>query len=126
MKQTSITLIACAVALMLMIGCKQTQNTVSLILDTDIGNDIDDVECLDIVSKYVDEGKAELLALMLSKPGLDVAEAADIYTTWYGLEEVPIGVVLDTVNVRGAKYIDAVQMIAINIEHMCGKRIHEK
>jgi len=108
MKQVFNIIISCAALLFFATGCNKPQEKVNLILDTDIGNDIDDVECLDIVSKYVDEGKAELLALMLSKPGLDVVEATDIYTTWYGLEDVPIGVVLDTVNVRGAKYIDAV------------------
>jgi len=106
MRQTIITLITCTAVLLS--GCRQSQDIVSLILDTDIGNDIDDIECLDIVSKYVDSGEAELLALMLSKSGTAVAEAADIYTSWYGLEQVPIGLAIDSVNLCEPKYIQSV------------------
>ena len=77
--------------LVLCSGCRQTLP--GIILDTDISNDIDDVECLDIVCKYADAGKADFLALMLSKEGSPVAEAADLYTTWYGYPDVPIGIV---------------------------------
>jgi len=107
MKIRTMTL-TCMAAIIMSAACRDSQDVASIILDTDIGNDIDDVECLDIISKYVDDGKAELLAVMLSNPGNEVAEATDIYTTWYGLENVPIGVVRDSVFNRPPRYIGAV------------------
>lgn len=107
MKQKAVLAILVS-TLFLSFGCRPSGTVTGIILDTDFGNDIDDVECLDIISKYVDDGKADLLALMLSKPGLQAAEAADIYTTWYGLEEVPVGVVRDTINAMPDKYLCAV------------------
>lgn len=63
---------------------------VNVIFDTDMGNDIDDAMALDMLYKYADHGRVNLLAVMTSKEGAEPAAFIDIMNTWYG-HEVPIG-----------------------------------
>lgn len=71
---------------------------VKIILETDLGNDIDDALALDMLYKYMDAGKAELLAVCLNKEGRAPAEYADIMNTWYGYPDVPIGIIHDGID----------------------------
>jgi inosine-uridine nucleoside N-ribohydrolase len=64
-----------------------------LIMETDIGNDIDDALAMDMLYKYVDAGKIDLLAVNINKEGIFPAEYVDILNTWYGYPDIPIGVV---------------------------------
>ena len=77
-----------------MYGCapKQTATSpVNVIFETDMGNDIDDAMALDMLYKYVEEGKVNLLAIMINKEGTSPAEFIDIMNTFYG-HQIPIGV----------------------------------
>jgi len=65
----------------------------NIIFDTDIGNDIDDAEALDLLYKYVDEGKINLLGICLNKSGFETARFVDIMGCWYGHPEIPFGVI---------------------------------
>ena len=56
-----------------------------------MGNDIDDAMALDMLYKYVDVGKVNLLAVMINKEGNAPAEFVDIMNTFYG-HQIPIGV----------------------------------
>ncbi|MBO4557222.1 MAG: nucleoside hydrolase [Bacteroidales bacterium] len=56
-----------------------------------MGNDIDDAMALDMLYKYVEEGRINLLAIMINKEGTAPAEFIDIMNTFYG-HQVPIGV----------------------------------
>lgn len=76
----------------LMSGAKAGE-PVPVIFDTDMGNDVDDVIALDLLFKYQDEGKINLLALMSSKIDKGSAEFLDLMKTWYGYSKIPIGVV---------------------------------
>ncbi|MBQ9582866.1 MAG: nucleoside hydrolase [Bacteroidales bacterium] len=64
---------------------------VNVIFETDMGNDIDDAMALDMLYKYVDDGKVNLLAIMINKEGGAPAEFVDIMNTFYG-HQVPIAV----------------------------------
>lgn len=64
-----------------------------IIFETDIGNDVDDALALDILYKYVDAGKIDLLGIMINKEGIYPPEYADIMNTWYGYPEIPVGVI---------------------------------
>jgi inosine-uridine nucleoside N-ribohydrolase len=64
-----------------------------LIMETDIGNDIDDALAMDMLYKYLDAGKIDLLAVNINKEGIFPAEYVDILNTWYGYPDIPIGVV---------------------------------
>ncbi|MBQ0143685.1 MAG: nucleoside hydrolase [Bacteroidales bacterium] len=81
-----------AAALLAFIGCTGTP---AIIFDTDLGNDNDDAMALDMLHKYVDAGKIELLAVMCSKNTDASATLVDIFDTWYGHPEIPIGKVVD-------------------------------
>lgn len=76
-------------------SCTHEQPAVSVIFDTDMGNDVDDVVAFDVLSKYIDRGEMKLLAVGLSKDSPQAAEFMDILLTWYGLVDVPVGIIKD-------------------------------
>jgi len=86
--------------LFLLISCtsnkENTDNrdnkTLSVILDTDMGNDIDDALALDMLYKYMDMGRINLLGIMTNKDCKYTPEYIDVMATWYGYPEVPIGI----------------------------------
>ena len=83
-----------AAVLLLLPSCHGTPDTpapVNIIFETDMGNDIDDAMALDMLYKWVDEGKVNLLAIMINKEGTPPPEFVDIMNTFYG-HQVPIGV----------------------------------
>lgn len=74
------------------------EGPVKVILETDLGNDIDDAIAMDMLYKYMDSDKADLLAICLNKEGTAPAEFADIMNTWYGYPDVPIGIIRDGID----------------------------
>ena len=89
-----------ALALMfafLFVGCENTKNVKSdklnIIFETDIGNDVDDAMAMDMIYKYLDNDKINLLAFSINKDGLAPAEFVDIMNTWYGYPDIPIGII---------------------------------
>ena len=83
------------VILVLLTAACSTRSTdeapVNVIFETDMGNDIDDAMALDMLYKYVESGKINLLAIMINKEGGAPAEFVDIMNTFYG-HQIPIGV----------------------------------
>ncbi len=67
----------------------------TVIMETDLGNDVDDALALDLLYKYQDAGKIRILAVNLNKNGQAPAEYADILNTWYGYPDIPIGIIRD-------------------------------
>lgn len=83
---------------LLFLACKgPEQEPVTLIFDTDMGNDIDDAIALAIMNNYIDGGKARVVGIGLSKEGSAPAAYVDIVQTWYGHAGIPIGVVRNSV-----------------------------
>jgi len=76
---------------------KFAQEQLSIILDADIGSSTDDLFALDLLYKYMDEGKVNLLAIMLDREGDINAEITDVFNTWYGHGDIPIGVTHNSV-----------------------------
>lgn len=76
---------------------KLAAEQLSVILDTDIGSSTDDLFALDLLYKYMDEGKVNLLAVMLNREGDISAEITDVFNTWYGHPNIPIGVTHNSV-----------------------------
>jgi Inosine-uridine nucleoside N-ribohydrolase len=90
----------CLAALaVLAFGCRekhveeQPLAPMSVIFETDLGNDIDDAMALDLLYKYMDEGRINLLGVMVNKVEEGAAEYVDIARAWYGYPDVPIGVI---------------------------------
>lgn len=90
---------AFALLCLLLAGCKGEKDAkpdkLRIIFETDIGNDIDDALALDMLYKYMDQGKIDLLAVMLNKCAPAPAEFMDIMGTWYGYSDIPVGIVRD-------------------------------
>lgn len=78
-------------------GCDNAQikksDGLNIIFETDIGNDVDDAMALDMLYKYLDQGKINLLAVTINKDGLAPVEFMDIMNTWYGYPDIPVGMI---------------------------------
>lgn len=78
-------------------GCENEKTAQSdklnIIFETDIGNDVDDAMALDMLYKYLDQDKINVLAVTINKDGLAPAEFMDIMNTWYGYPDIPIGII---------------------------------
>jgi len=64
-----------------------------MILDTDMGNDIDDALALAMVHALEARGECELLGVVSSKANPYSAAYIDVVNTFYGRGDVPLGVV---------------------------------
>lgn len=71
----------------------QEDTRLKVILETDIGNDVDDALAMDMLHKYIDAEEIDVLAIMINKNGEAPAEFTDIMDTWYGHSDIPIGIV---------------------------------
>ena len=56
---------------------------------------------LDMLYKYSDADKVELLALSTNKNSIYSVKYIDIMNRWYGYSSVPIGTVINGVNSEG-------------------------
>ena len=76
---------------------EQTTETAStaerIILETDMGNDVDDALALDMLYKYLDADQINLLGIMTNKDSKYSAEYLDVMNTWYGYPQIPIGII---------------------------------
>ncbi|WP_432799345.1 nucleoside hydrolase [Poriferisphaera sp. WC338] len=64
---------------------------VKIILDTDMGNDIDDALALALIHTLQDHGECELLSVISSKDHPNAATCIDLLNTFYGRPSIPIG-----------------------------------
>ena len=93
------------------------ENTpISVIFDTDMGNDIDDALALDMLFKYKDEGKINLLGIMVNKDYRYAPEYIDIMSTWYGYPQIPIGIFKqgETLSLSGNNYTKMISEMQTN------------
>lgn len=70
-----------------------TEEPIKIILETDIGNDVDDALALGLAYNYLNAGKIDLLAVCINKEGTAPGEFTDIMNTYYGHPEIPIGII---------------------------------
>src|SRR5438270_11561388 len=68
---------------------------VRLILDTDIGNDVDDALALAMIHALQNRADVQLLAVTITKDNRYAAPFVDLVNTFYGRPDIPIGVVRD-------------------------------
>src|SRR4051812_2174023 len=64
-----------------------------LILDTDIGNDVDDALALAMIHGFESRAEARLLAVTITKDNRYAAPFVALVNAYYGRPQVPIGVV---------------------------------
>ena len=96
---------------------------IKVIFETDMGNDIDDALALDMLFKYANQGKVDLLGISTNKRDEGSVEYIDAMTTWYGYPEIPIGRV-----VNGVPCDDAVNyaLLTVNMTDSIGNPLFEQ
>src|SRR5690554_1029664 len=124
MNKTIIRLLNILLAILLSsctIGNKVVSNKkpdpIKIIFETDIGNDVDDALALDMLYKYIDSNKIDLLGIMINKEGEYPVNFIDIMNTWYGYPDIPIGIVRDGTNSEhdATNYAKCVALLENNI-----------
>jgi inosine-uridine nucleoside N-ribohydrolase len=63
----------------------------NVIFETDMGNDVDDALALDMLYKYMDEGKINLLCVNSNKNNLYSPLYITLLNSWYGYPAIPVG-----------------------------------
>ncbi|MEL6985469.1 MAG: nucleoside hydrolase, partial [Actinomycetota bacterium] len=63
-----------------------------VVLDTDMGPDIDDALALAMLHTYMDREQAEIAAVTLSRNSVLGARFIDALNTWYGHPDIPVGI----------------------------------
>lgn len=81
--------------------------SVPVIFDTDIGNDIDDVLALQMLFNYEKQGRVKLLGITISKSNPRVIDYIDGYCRWNGRKKIPLGYAYNGVNPEPGKYVPA-------------------
>lgn len=66
---------------------------VKVIFDTDMGNDVDDCLAMEVLYRYMDRGKVDLLGVLSSKREIESVQYLDILNTCAGHTEIPLGIV---------------------------------
>jgi len=70
----------------------QAQRPVSVIFDTDIGPDYDDVGAIALLHAFADSGKANILATMASNKYEGIAAVLNVFNTYFHRPSLPIGI----------------------------------
>jgi inosine-uridine nucleoside N-ribohydrolase len=70
----------------------QNEKNVSIIFDTDMGPDYDDVGAITLLHAFADSGKAKILATIASTKYEGVAAVLNVFNTYFKRPEIPIGV----------------------------------
>jgi len=81
---------------------------ISIIFDTDMGNDVDDAMALDMLHKYINQGRAKVLAIMSNKEDKASPEFIDLMDTWYGHPNIPIGIVRNGAECSNINYAQTI------------------
>ncbi len=69
------------IAIILLAGCSKPSG-INFIMETDIGNDVDDALAMDLLYKYHEAGQINLLGVCVNKEGPAPGEFVDILNTW--------------------------------------------
>lgn len=84
--------------------CQTGKFPTSIIFDTDMGGDCDDVGALFVLHGAVARGDAKLLATIGCISADAIAPALDAINTWFGHPEIPVGTLKDTGFLAGPHY----------------------
>src|ERR1044071_9092489 len=80
--------------LLLVLSQAQTKPA-SIIFDTDMGPDYDDVGAISILHHYANTGQAKILATMASTNYEGVAAVLSVLNTYFNRPDLPVGVPKD-------------------------------
>jgi inosine-uridine nucleoside N-ribohydrolase len=83
---------------------------VRIILDTDIGNDVDDALALAVLHPLESRGECRLLAVTLTNPDPLAGPFVDAVNTFYGRGDIPIGVRRDGATHAPSRFLAVAQI----------------
>ncbi|MEP6682072.1 MAG: nucleoside hydrolase, partial [Parafilimonas sp.] len=72
-----------------------TAQPTSVIFDSDMGPDYDDVGAITLLHAFADEGKINILATIASTKYENVAAVFSVFNTYFKMPNIPIGVPKD-------------------------------
>ena len=67
------------------------KQAIPLILDSDFGSSTDDLFALMMINHYIDDGLVDLKGVVVDREGDKNAQLVDVFNTYYGHPDVPIG-----------------------------------
>jgi inosine-uridine nucleoside N-ribohydrolase len=79
-------------------GATARRTPIRIIFETDMGNDVDDALALDMLYKYMDEGRINLLAINSNKNSGYSAAYIQLMNNWYGYPKIPVGKIVNGAN----------------------------
>jgi len=79
-----------------------------IILDTDISSDVDDVGAVAVLHALANQGKVQILAMMISSGDPWSAPCLDALNTWFGRPNIPIGIIKGKSVRHESKYTEAI------------------
>jgi inosine-uridine nucleoside N-ribohydrolase len=94
--------------LFLLLGGSLAAQPVSIIFDTDMGNDVDDAIALAVLHSLETRGEAKILAVTITKDNRLAAPFVALFNRVYGRPNIPIGVVRDGATKDEGKYLRTV------------------
>src|SRR3954464_1881864 len=71
----------------------QKQKPVSIVFDSDIGPDYDDVGAITMLHAFADSGEAKILATVASDKYPNAAAVLSVFNTYFKKPNIPIGIV---------------------------------
>lgn len=77
---------------------EETSGKLTVIFETDMGNDVDDAMALDMLYKYLDDDKLDVLGIVSNKDSRYSTEFIHLMNHWYGYPDIPIGRVIDGID----------------------------
>src|ERR1700734_911608 len=77
----------------------------SVIFDTDMGNDVDDALALAMLHAFVSRGEVKLLAVTVSKDNPWAAVYVRMFNEYCGRGTIPVGIVHDDKTPEDGKYV---------------------
>ncbi|MCL1822523.1 MAG: nucleoside hydrolase [Prolixibacteraceae bacterium] len=86
-------ILVCCVAVFASCSTKElTDDKVNLIFDTDFGPDYDDVGAITVLHSLADREEVNILATIASTNHKNIAASLDVFNTYFGRPDIPVGV----------------------------------
>lgn len=93
LKQLQSILFVVIALVFLCMGEVSGKNPPLIILDTDLSSDVDDVGAVAVLHNLASQGKADILAMMVSSGDPWSIPCLDAINTWFGRPDIPLGMV---------------------------------
>lgn len=91
MKKLCMMLVLCMTLTVTVEAKEKKGKPIQMILDSDFGSSTDDLFALMMLNHYMDDGLVDLKGVVVDREGEKNAQLVDIFNTYYGHPQIPIG-----------------------------------